>query len=107
MVGVALAGGSVAALGGAGGSVAQGEGDALGLGVEAAGAAEVEDLGLPAEHGGDDPGPAGQAAGLGGGDDAAGGQPGRLEPTHQGVEGHRDHDGGGHAAAGGGSLSAG
>ena len=48
------------------------DGFALGCGVQPAGAAEVEDLGLPAEDGGQDLGLAGEAAGLGGGDGVAG-----------------------------------
>ena len=71
VVGVAGSGWQVAALGGAA-VVAQGEGEALGGGVEAAGAAEVEDLGGAAEDGGDDAGLAGQAAGLAGADAGAG-----------------------------------
>ena len=44
--------------------VAQGHRDALGLGVEAALPADVEDFGLPAEYGRDEVGGAGEAAGL-------------------------------------------
>ena len=63
VVGVAHPGWGVAAVGGAA-AVALGEGDPLGFGVEAALPAEVEDLGVAAEDGGDDPGPAGEPAGL-------------------------------------------
>ena len=65
MVGVAEPGWGVAALGGAA-AVAVGQGDALGFGVEAALPAEVEDLRGAVEDGGDDPGPAGEPAGLAG-----------------------------------------
>ena len=50
-------------------------------------AAEVEDLGLAAEDGGDDPGLAGQPAGLAGGDGLAGVELGGLEAADQGVRG--------------------
>jgi hypothetical protein len=53
-------------------AVAVGDRDALGLGVEPDPAAEVEDLGLAAQHGGDDPGLAGQHPRLGRRDEAAG-----------------------------------
>ena len=59
--------GPFAALGGAG-VVGDREGPALGGGVQPALAAEVEGLGGAAEHGRDDPGVAGQPAGLAGGD---------------------------------------
>ncbi len=62
MVEVAQAGWPVAVAGGAA-VVAQAEGEALGWGVEAAGAAEVEDLGVTAEDGGEDAGFAEQASG--------------------------------------------
>ena len=55
--------------------------DALGFGGEAFLAAEVEDLGLPAENGGDDPGFAGQAAGGAGADRLAGVEPRGFEPA--------------------------
>ena len=100
MVGVAERGRPVAALGGAA-VVPQCQGDALGFGVEAASAAEVEDLGAGAEDGGDDPGGAREAAGLGGGDLPAGVQvthPGRMQVGEQLVVGHGDHDGGATAA---------
>ena len=41
----------------------QGQGDPLGFGVEPGPPTEVEDLGLGAEDGGDDPGPAGEPPG--------------------------------------------
>ncbi len=65
VVGVTQPGWGVTAVGGAA-AVPQREGDPLGLGVETASAAEVEDLGVAAEDGGDDPGPAGEPAGLAG-----------------------------------------
>ena len=86
VVGVAQPGWGVAALGGAA-AVAVGEGDPLGFGVEAARAAEVEDLGRAAEDGGDDPGPAGQPARLAGGDAAAGVQRRRRQAAQEGLEG--------------------
>src|SRR3954468_3219967 len=52
--------------------VAVADGDALGLGVEPGAAALVEDLGLAAEHEGDDAGLAGELPRLGGGDGVAG-----------------------------------
>ena len=67
VVQVAQAGWPVAALGGAA-ALFEGLGDPLGSGVEAPGAAEVEDLGLPAEDGGDDPGLARQSPSLAGTD---------------------------------------
>ena len=63
VVGVTHPGWGVATVGGAA-AVAVGEGDPLGLGVEAALPAEVEDLGVTAEDGGDDPGPTGDPPGL-------------------------------------------
>ena len=81
MVGVAHRGWSVAVLGGAA-LVSDGHGEALGLGVEAASAAEVEDLGPAVEDGGDDPVVTREASGLGGGDLATGVQladPGSIE----------------------------
>ena len=52
-------------------------------------AAEVEDLGLAAEDGGDDPGFAGQPAGGAGGDGFAGVEVGCFESAHQGLDGIR------------------
>jgi hypothetical protein len=72
--------------------------DALGFVGEAVGAAEVEDLGLAAEDGGDDPGFAGQAAGGAGADRLAGVEVGGFQLTHEGLQGHEDHDGGVEAA---------
>jgi hypothetical protein len=63
--------GAFAALGGAG-VVGQGEGAALGGGVQASFAAEVEGFGAAAQDGGDDAGAAGEAAGFAGGDPGAG-----------------------------------
>ena len=77
--------------------VAESHREALGLGVQSASAAEVEGLGPAAQDGGDDPGGAGEAAGLGGGEVAAGVQgadPGGLEVGEELFEGHGDHDGG-------------
>ena len=59
---VAESGWPVAAVGGAA-AVADGECGPHGCGVEAGLAADVEDFGGSAEHGGDDPGLACQAAG--------------------------------------------
>src|SRR5690606_2902569 len=84
VVGVAHAGGPVAAFGGAA-LLLDREGDALGLGVEAPFPAEVEDFGVAAEDGGDDPGLAGQSAGQAGGDAGAGVELGGLEPADQGL----------------------
>ena len=53
---------------------------------------------VAAEDGGDDPGFAGQPAGLAGGDGFAGVESGGLESAHQGLEGHENHDGGVEAA---------
>jgi hypothetical protein len=66
--------------------------------VESPIAAEVEDLGLPAEGGGDDPGLAGEPAGEAGADLLAGVELGGIQPTHQGLQGHGHHDGGVQAA---------
>jgi len=65
VVGAAHPGGPVAPLGGAA-AVAQGERDPLGFGVEAAFAAEVEDLGDAVEDGGDDPSRAREPPGFAG-----------------------------------------
>ena len=65
VVQVAHAGWPVAALGGAA-TLFEGLGDPLRAGVEAPGAAEVEDLGLPVEDRGDDPGLTGELASQGG-----------------------------------------
>lgn len=70
------------------------DGAPLGRGVKAALAAEVQDVGIGAEHGGDDAGLAGQAAGLAGGDAVPGVQRGGAQPAKQGIQAHRDHDGG-------------
>ena len=89
------------AAGGGAAVVAESHREALGLGVQASSAAEVEGLGLAAEDGGDDPGGTGEAAGLGGGEVAAGVQgadPGRIEVGQELFEGHGDHDGGAAAA---------
>ena len=67
VVGLAPGCGDVAVLGPAAG-VAQGEGLALGGGEQPGGAAQVEDLGLGAQDGGDEAGGAGQPAGFAGGD---------------------------------------
>ena len=94
------AGWGLAVLGGAA-AVADAHRDPHGLGVQAAFAADVEDLGLPAEHDRDDPGGAGEPSGLGGGDAAAGVQgahPGGVEVGEQLLEGHGDHHGGAAAA---------
>ena len=67
--------------------------------VEPLAAAEVEDLGLPAEHHRDDPGLAGQLAGLVGGDRVPGVQQRRgLAVAEQVLQGHGDHHGGVDAA---------
>jgi len=63
VVGVTHAGWPVTALRGAT-ALLQGEGDPLGFGVEPGLPAQVEDLGVGAEDGGDDPGPAGEPPGL-------------------------------------------
>ena len=76
VVQVAQAGWPVAALGGAA-ALFEGLGDPLCSGVEAPGAAEVEDLRLPAEDGGDDPGLTRQPPSLAGGDGLAGVEAGR------------------------------
>ena len=73
-------------------------GRSLGLGVEAAFAAEVEDFRLPVEDGGDDPGLAGHPAGLAGGDLLAGVELGCLQSAEESFEGHGDHDGGVHSS---------
>ena len=99
-MGVAQSGGPVAALGGAA-ALLEGHHDPLGLGVEPPGAAQVEDLRLAAEHGGDDAGLAGQSAGGVGGDRLAGVQGGGLQPAEQGGEVHGDHDRGVHPTRGG------
>ena len=65
VVGVAESGWPVASVGGAA-AVALGDRDPLGAGVEASGAAGVEDLGLSAEDEGEDPCFAGHASGLAG-----------------------------------------
>ena len=88
MVGFAPGGGDVAALGAAV-AVADAHGLALGGVVEPLGAAEVEDLGLPAEDGGDEVGGARQAAGLGGADALAGAGGRDPETGEQGLEVHR------------------
>ncbi|GAA1896149.1 hypothetical protein GCM10009814_27130 [Lapillicoccus jejuensis] len=60
---------------------------ALRGGEQALGAAEVEDLAVGAEEGGDDPGFAGEAADGGGGQDLPGaGDAGAVEGADQGVE---------------------
>ena len=105
VVGVAEAWRGLAALGGAA-AVADAHRDAHRLGVQAAFAADVEDLALPAEDDRDDAGGAGEAAGLGGGDAAAGVEGADacgVEVGQELFEGHGDHDGG-RAAAGLGEL---
>jgi hypothetical protein len=82
-------------------AVSQGEGLALDSGVEAAGAAQVEDLGLAVEDGGDDLGGAGQAAGLAGGDLGVGAQGGGAQAVAQRGQVDGDQDGGGIAAVSG------
>ena len=72
------------------GVVEQGQGAALGAGVQAAGAAEVQGHRVAVEDGGDEPGVAGQPAGLAGGDRDPGVEPGGAEPGEQGVEVDRD-----------------
>jgi hypothetical protein len=89
--------GSVAAVGGAGG-VPGGERDPLGLGEEALGAAEVEDLGGAGQDRRQDPGAAGEAAGLGGGDPVAGVEAGRGQLVAELVVVEGDDDGGGDLA---------
>ena len=81
-----------------------GLGDALGFVVEATCSAEVEDLGLAAEDGGDDPGFAGQPAGGAGGDGFAGVEVGGFEAAHQGLDRDQDHGGGVEAAGFGEAL---
>ena len=83
----------LAAVGSAGG-VAGGTGHALGLGEQPLGATEVEGLGLAAEHGGHEPGVAGQPTGLSRRDQVAGVEPGSAEVTAEGVEVEPDQDGG-------------
>ena len=68
---------------------------------QARGAAEVEDLGLAAEHGGDDLGGAGEAAYLAGGQLVRGSELGGAELLAQVVEGDRDDQRGGIAAVSG------
>ena len=72
--------------------------DPLGSGVEPAGAAEVEDLGLAAEDGGDDPGLAGEPSGWPGADAVAGVEDRGLQSARSACRGHGDHDGGVDAA---------
>ena len=81
--------------------------DALGFAAEPVLAAEVEDLGLAAEDGGDDPGVGGQAPGLSGGEGFAGVEVGCFEAAHERVEGYQDHDGGVEAAGRGAGVLAG
>ena len=71
--------GSVAAEGGAA-TVAGRERDPLGVGVETAFAADVEDLGSTTQHDRDDPGLTGQLAGQTGADQSAGVEAGCLRP---------------------------
>jgi hypothetical protein len=71
VVGVTHRGWPITVLGGAA-LVPDDHRDALGLTVEAALAADVEDLGPPAEHDRDDPRGTGQSAGFGCGDLGAG-----------------------------------
>lgn len=66
-------GGEPVAAGGDAAAVAQGAGTALGEVPLAGGAAEVEDLGARAQHGGDDQGVAGDLAQRRGGQTRAGG----------------------------------
>ena len=94
MVHVGEPGGRVAAFDETAAALLDELGDALGLAVEPAFAAEVEDLGPPAEDGGDDPGLTGDPAGEGGGDLFAGVELGCLQPADQGLVVHEDHDGG-------------
>jgi hypothetical protein len=83
--------GSVAALGDAA-AVAQAHRDALVAGVEAAFPADVEGLGVAAEDDRDDPGLAGEPAGLGGGDGGAGIQGRDAEAADELVVADGDHD---------------
>jgi hypothetical protein len=90
VVGFAPGGWDGAAVGGAL-AVADGHRLALGRGEQPGGAAEVEDLTLPAEDDGDDPGLAGEPAGLLGGDPVPGRGSGDADPGEQGVEVQGDH----------------
>ena len=70
----------------------------MGLGEEALGAAEVEDLGGAGQDRRQDPGAAGEPPGLGGGDPLAGVDAGRAEPGAELVVVEGDHHGGGDLA---------
>ena len=94
VVGVAQARRDFAVHGGAA-AVAHAHRQAHRFGVEAAFAADVEDLASAAEDHRDDACAAGQPAGFGRGDAAAGvegAHPGGVELGHQLVQGHRHHD---------------
>jgi hypothetical protein len=94
MVRVAQGGRSVAVLGGAA-PVADGHRSALGSGVEAASASDIEDFGLATEDHGDDPSRAGKPTGFGCSDLATGvegAHPGGVEACDELLMGHRDHD---------------
>ena len=97
VVGVAHAGWPVAAVGGAA-AVADHQRDPLGLREEAAGPADVQYFGLPAEDDGDDLGLRREPSGLAGADRFTGVEVRCLQATHEGVEGDQDHCGGGDAA---------
>ncbi len=86
-----------------GGAVAVADGHRLALGrtEEPGGAAEVEDLALAAEDGGDQVGGAGQPAGLFGGDPVPGRGLGDAEAGDEGVEVEGDQQRGGGAAVDG------
>src|SRR3954454_24613788 len=84
--------GAVAAVGGAG-VVVQARGHSLGFGEQARLAAQVESDRVLAQHGGDEPDVAGQAAGLSGGDGLAGVEAGDLERFVQRGVVDGDHDG--------------
>src|SRR4051795_3329991 len=90
---VAGSGWSVAALDLAAADL-DGLGDPLCFVVEAFLAAEVEDLGLAAQHGGDDPGLTGEPAGQGRGDLLAGVEPCGLQSADGGAVVQEPHAGG-------------
>jgi hypothetical protein len=97
VVGFAPGSGDVAA-GGAADPVADGEGLALGGGEQAAGAAQVEGLGVAAEDVRDEAGGAREAAGFARSERIAAGEGGGAEAVTESVEVDRDDQGGGVAS---------
>ncbi len=100
MVGVAQAGGPVAALGGAA-AVAESQGDDLDGGEQSACLSEVEDLGVGAEDDGDDLRFAGVAPRLAGGEVLAGVEGRALQAGSEVGEGGDREQGGGESAGAG------